>query len=161
MGNEHTVVYEERLMVGYRHFDTNHVEPNYEFGFGLSYSDFRFHDLSLEDMKLTFTIDNISDVDGEEVAQVYVEFPEDSWNSHPVRELRAFKKVFIPAHSSVEVTMTLSEDAFTYYNSALQKWTVEDGIYKIHVGNSSRKLPLCMEKEIHQKEYLTNVQVMK
>lgn len=160
-GNEHVAVYEERMMVGYRHFDTNHIEPNYEFGFGLSYSDFRFRDIVLEDMELTFTIDNVSDVDGEEVAQVYVEFPEDSWNSHPLHELRAFQKVFVPAHDSMKVTIALTEDSFTYYNSALQKWTVEEGIYKIHVGNSSRNLPLCVEKEMHQNEYLSNWQVMK
>ncbi len=160
-GDEHKVVYEERMMVGYRHFDTNHIEPDYEFGFGLSYSEFRFRDLVQEGSQLTFAIENVSDVDGEEVAQVYVEFPWDSWNSHPLHELRAFQKVFVPAHTAREVTIELTEDAFTYYNPALQKWTVEEGVYKIYVGNSSRNLPLCVEKKIAQKEYLTNVQVMK
>ena len=160
-GNEHTVAYEERMMVGYRHFDTNHIEPDYEFGFGLSYSEFRFSDLKLNENEITFTVENISDVDGEEVAQVYVEYPWDSWNSHPLRELRAFKKVFVPAHSAVEVTVPVTEDMFIYYNTALHKWTVEDGTYKIHVGNSSRNLPLCAEKAMKQDEYLTNEQVMK
>ena len=100
-------------------------------------------------------------MDGEEVAQVYVEYPWDSWNSHPLHELRAFKKVFVPAHSAVEVTVPLTEDMFIYYNTALHKWTVEDGTYKIHVGNSSRNLPLCVEKAMKQDEYLTNEQVMK
>ena len=95
-GNEHTVVYEERMMVGYRHFDTDHIEPDYEFGFGLSYSEFRFSDLKLNENEITFTVENISDVDGEEVAQVYVEYPWDSWNSRPLHELRAFKKVPVP-----------------------------------------------------------------
>lgn len=160
-GNEHTVVYEERMMVGYRHFDTNHIEPDYEFGFGLSYSEFRFRDLVLKDNELTFIIENVSDTDGEEVAQVYVEYPWDSWNSHPLHELRAFRKVFVPAHSGVEVTIPFTEDLFTYYNPALHKWTVEEGTYRIHVGNSSRNLPLCVEKTMKQNEYLTNIQVMK
>ena len=88
-GNEHTVVYEERMMVGYRHFDTNHIEPDYQFGFGLSYSEFRFSDLKLNENEITFTV----------VAQVYVEYPWDSWNSHPLHELRAFKKVPVPVRS--------------------------------------------------------------
>ena len=160
-GNEHTVVYEERMMVGYRHFDTNQIEPDYEFGFGLSYSEFRFRDLVLGEDELTFTIENVSGTDGEEVAQVYVEYPWDSWNSHPLRELRAFKKVFVPARSCVEVTIPFTEELFAYYNSALQKWTVEEGIYQIHVGNSSRNLPLCAGKTVKQNENLSNWQVMK
>jgi len=56
------------MMVGNRHFDTNHIEPDYEFGFGLSYSEFRFSDLKLNENEITFTVENISDVDGEEVA---------------------------------------------------------------------------------------------
>ena len=55
----------------------------------------------------------------------------------------------------------LTEDLFTYYNPALHKWTVEEGTYRIHVGNSSRNLPLCVEKTMKQNEYLTNIQVMK
>ena len=48
-------------------------------------------------------------------------YPWDSWNSHPLHELRAFKKVSVPAHSVVEVTVPLTEDMFIYYNTALHK----------------------------------------
>ena len=160
-GDRFKVVYEERMMVGYRHFDTNHVEPEYEFGFGLSYSEFRYSNLSLDDNELKFQIENVSDADGEEVAQVYVEFPDNSWNSHPLRELKAFKKVRIPAHSSAEVQITLDEDAFRYYSEALDKWTTEDGIYRVHVGGSSRNLPLCIETRMKQEEYITNTEYLK
>lgn len=154
-GDGHKVLYEERQMIGYRHFDTNHIEPDYEFGFGLSYSRFIFRDLVLEENTLKFVIENISDIDGREVAQVYVEFSETSWNSHPVRELRAFRKVFIPAHTAVTVKIELTEDAFTYYNTTLKKWTTEYGVYRIYVGNSSRNLPLCANRFFKQSEYLT------
>lgn len=160
-GNGHTVVYEERMMVGYRHFDTARIEPEYEFGFGLSYSEFHFGDLRAEGDELCFSIENVSDRDGEEVAQVYTEFPKDSWNSHPLRELRAFRKVFVPAHSRAEVRIRITEDLFTYYNPALKKWTVEEGVYRLYAGNSSRNLPLCMEWKVSQEECLTNWQVMK
>lgn len=144
-------------MVGYRHFDTNHIEPEYEFGFGLSYSAFEFANLELDGNTLSFDITNISDRDGEETAQVYIEFPRESWTSHPVQELKAFEKVQIPAHETKRVVIELSEDAFTYYNTALRKWTVENGTYRIKVGNSSRNLPLSVAKEMKSGDLLTQV----
>ena len=117
------------------------------------------HELVRMLIRLVFNKD--IDRDGEEVAQVYTEFPEDSWNSHPLRELRAFRKVFVPAHSRAEVRIRITEDLFTYYNPALKKWTVEEGVYRLYAGNSSRNLPLCMEWKVSQEECLTNWQVMK
>ncbi len=155
-GDGYKVVYEERMMVGYRHFDTNNVEPEYEFGFGLSYSDFQYSDLTLEGEILCFTIKNTSNFDGEEIAQVYVEFPKNSWSSHPLRELRAFKKVMVPAGESVCVSLELPKSAFTYYNSALHRWMVEEGVYRIWVGSSSRNLPLSVEKEWKAEAFITN-----
>lgn len=155
-GDGRKVVYREQLMVGYRHFDTNQVEPNYPFGFGLSFSDFSYSDIALEDDKLTFSITNNSDIDGEEVAQVYLGFPSSSWNSHPAQELKAFKKVSVPAHETVRVEIRLADDAYTYYNVALDKWTVEEGTYTIKVGGSSRNLPLSVKKKIKQEEHITN-----
>lgn len=155
-GDEYKVVYAERLMVGYRHFDTNNITPEYEFGFGLSYSEFIYSDLQLDGDELSFTISNISDRDGEETAQIYIEFPDNSWSSHPARELRAFKKVYVPARESVRVIIDMPEDAFTYYNVALHKWMVEEGTYRVYVGASSRNLPLCAERKFTVKELITN-----
>lgn len=62
-------------MVGYRHFDTNQVQPEYEFGFGLSYSEFVYRNLEREDLKLTFEVENISAEDGDEIVQVYLSAP--------------------------------------------------------------------------------------
>ena len=155
-GDRHKVVYKEQLMVGYRHFDTSHIQPDYEFGFGLSYSEFEYSDITLEENELSFTLSNISEVDGEEVVQVYVEFPDTSWTSHPKQELKAFQRVFVPAGMSVRVGLELTDEAFAYYNTGLKKWTVEDGIYRIKVGSSSRKHKLCVEKEVKSKEFITN-----
>ncbi|OUP81272.1 hypothetical protein B5F07_18115 [Lachnoclostridium sp. An169] len=156
-GDGYKVKYEEGLMVGYRHFDTNHIEPEYEFGFGLSYSAFEFANPELDGNTLSFDITNISDRDGEETAQVYIEFPRESWTSHPAQELKAFEKVQIPAHETKRVVIELSEDAFTYYNTALRKWTVENGTYRIKVGNSSRNLPLSVAKEMKSGDLLTQI----
>ena len=155
-GDEFKVVYREQLMVGYRHFDTNHIEPEYEFGFGLSYSEFVYRDLETDGDRLSFVIENISEYDGEEVAQVYISFPKNSWTSHPDKELRAFRKVFVPAHESVKVTLELKEEDFTYYNVALHKWLTEEGVYKIRVGSSSRNLPLTGERAFKIGDLITN-----
>lgn len=155
-GDGYKVVYKERLMVGYRQFDTDDLKPEYEFGFGLSYTKFEFGDICLKGDELSFVISNTGNYDGEEVAQVYIEFPEDSWNSHPKRELKGFRKVWIPAGESKTVQIPLTKESFQCYNSALKKWTVEDGIYRIWVGNSSRNLPLCVEKKMCPEEAITN-----
>lgn len=154
-GDGYKVVYKEQMMVGYRDFDTSHIQPEYEFGFGLSYSSFVYKDLHLSEKDLTFIIENTSGWDGEETAQVYIEFPKESWNSHPAQELRAFKKVRIPAHQEQKVVIPLTEDMFTYYNTALEKWAKEDGVYRIKVGSSSRNLPLVCEKRVTSGEKIT------
>lgn len=155
-GDGYKVLYAEQMMVGYRHFDTNQIQPEYEFGFGLSYSEFKYRNLVLEGNEISFDITNVSDRDGEEVAQIYIEFPEQSWVSHPKQELKAFQKVFVAAHETKRVHITLEEEMFTYYNVALKKWVTEEGAYKIKVGSSSRKLPLSVLKEVQGEPYLTN-----
>lgn len=131
-------------MIGYRHFDTAGISPEYPFGFGLSYSTFVYENLTLTDGVLTFFITNTSDIDGMETAQVYLEFPHTSWASHPKQELRGFKKVFIRAHETVSVRIPLPPDAFCYYNTAVHRWIPEKGVYTIRVGASSRDLPLSV-----------------
>lgn len=140
--------YREKLMIGYRHFDTADISPEYPFGFGLSYSTFVYENLTLTDGVLTFFITNTSDTDGMETAQVYLEFPRTSWASHPKQELRGFKKVFVRAHETVSVQIPLSQDAFCYYNTALHRWIPEKGVYTIRVGANSRDLPLSVLHKI-------------
>lgn len=131
------------------------IQPEYEFGFGLSYSEFEYSNLTLEGNTLSFDITNVSKRDGEEVTQVYMEFPEESWVNHPKQELKGFEKVMIPAHETKRVSITLKDEDFTYYSTALKKWTVETGAYTLKVGSSSRNLPLSVRKEIKADELLT------
>lgn len=159
LGDGYKVEYNEKLLVGYRCFDRYEKAPCYEFGFGLSYSSFSYHDLTLEGDTLSFFLTNTSDLDGAEVAQVYVEFPPDSWSSHPVRELKAFRRVWVKARESVRVSIPLPEESFQYYNTALRKWTVESGVYTIRVGASSRILPLSLVKEMRSHELITTCSV--
>jgi len=69
---------------------------------------------------VNFVLTNTSEVDGVEVDQVYVEFPDTSWNSHPKQELKAFQKVLVSAGMSVQVEIELTEEVDVYYNTALK-----------------------------------------
>ena len=154
-GDGYKVQYKEGLMVGYRHFDTNQVQPEYEFGFGLSYSDFVYRNLEREDLKLTFEVENISAEDGDEIVQVYLSAPKDAWVSHPEKELKAFRRISLKAGEKKQVTISLQEEDFQYYNTALKQWTVETGIYTVRIGSSSRQLPLQCEIAMKSRMLLT------
>lgn len=139
------VLYSEGLNVGYRYYDTYGVPVLFPFGFGLSYSEFDYSDLTVEkdgeNYKIAFDIENLSDVDGKEVAQVYVrELTKEVYR--PYKELKAFKKVLVKAHKKECVELTLGKDAFAYYSVAKDGWTVHDGVFEILVGTNSDKILL-------------------
>lgn len=131
--------YSEGLDVGYRYFDTYGVPVLYPFGHGLGYSEFVYRDLrlSLKDGNVIaeYVIENVSDRDGKEVSQVYVgEYA--SLVYRPKKELKAFSKDLVKAKKSVKVRAELDFRAFAYWNTARDRWTVEDGVYEIFVGAS-------------------------
>ena len=143
--DEAVMVYEEKLNVGYRYFTTYGVDVLYPFGYGLSYSQFEYSDLKTEKLgdrvKVSVQVENISDVDGKEVVQLYIS-EENPCVYRPKRELRAFEKVAIPAHSKAEVTFELAEDAFSYYAEDLHKWTVNPGLFNIEIGKNANEIVL-------------------
>ncbi|GAB4092581.1 glycoside hydrolase family 3 C-terminal domain-containing protein [Flaviaesturariibacter terrae] len=144
-GNDGIVNYNDDIYVGYRYFDTWKVEPQFAFGHGLSYTTFRYSNLRTEvkgkRATVTFTLTNTGKVAGAETAQLYVHQQHSSL-PRPERELKGFQKVWLQPGESKQVTITLGEDAFQYYNDVLNKWVSEPGAYDILVGGSSRSLPL-------------------
>ena len=143
--------YSEGLNVGYRYFDTFGVPVLFPFGFGLSYSEFVYENLTVEtvgeSVKVAFDILNVSDTDGKEVAQVYVrELTKEVYR--PYKELKAFKKVFVKAHGKTRVEITLDRQAFAYYSVAKDKWTVHGGVFEISVGKNVDEI--LLSKKINQ-----------
>lgn len=139
------MVYSEGLNVGYRYFDTFNVPVLFPFGFGLSYSEFKYDNLSVTKtdncVKVAFEIENISDTDGKEVAEVYVrEITKEVYR--PYKELKGFKKVFIKAHQKEKVELNLDKSAFAYYSVSKDKWTVKPGVFEILVGKNSKDIVL-------------------
>lgn len=139
--------YGEKLMVGYRHFDTNNVEPRFSFGFGLSYTTFEMPTLSLSSSTMRgngtitarVTVRNTGKTAGSEVVQLYVQ---DVKSSHPrpLKELKGFTKVHLKPGQAKTVSITIDRMALSYFNPDTKKWTAEPGEFVIMVGNSSRNI---------------------
>lgn len=147
--DESVMVYEEGLNVGYRHFATQNVNVLYPFGFGLSYSEFRYSDLKVEAkeevVEVRMWVENVSDRDGKEVVQLYIH-EENPSVYRPVRELKAFEKVLIKAHEKQEVVLSLDRDAFAYYSVEEKQWTVNKGTFAIQIGKNAHEI--LLEKQI-------------
>lgn len=145
-GNGFVERYNEGIFVGYRWFDAKGKEVLFHFGHGLSYSKFEYSDLAIEKINETtynvlFTIKNSSNRDGKEVAQLYVR---DVFSSveRPEKELKGFHKVALKAGESKKVKIPLDARSFSFWSSALDKWYVENGIFEIMVGASSKDIRL-------------------
>lgn len=140
-------VYEEDLNVGYRQFVTDNTPVLFPFGYGLSYSNFEYDNLKLskEDKKVIveFDVTNTSNIDGKEVAEVYVE-DLTRVTYRPKYELKGFEKALIKAKQTKHFRIELGEDAFQYYSTSYDKWTVNHGVFKIMVGKN------CLDIELEE-----------
>ena len=138
-------VYSEKLDVGYRWYDARNIAPLFPFGFGLSYTTFGYSGLSVSSTKsagvtVSFTLSNTGSRAGAEVAQVYVGYPSSA--GEPPHQLRGYQKVFLAPGESKAVSVTLAPQAFAYWDTSRNAWTVAGGTYQVLVGGSSRNLPL-------------------
>ena len=148
-GNPATVEYRESIYIGYRYYEKADKKVRFPFGYGLSYTQFRYSDLRLDNremadnerLTLSFRVKNTGDRDGAETAQIYVADCE-STVFRPVKELKAFKKVFLKAGEEKRITVTLGKRAFAYYNTLIHDWHVESGAFDILVGASSADIRL-------------------
>jgi len=120
-------------------------KPLYPFGFGLSYTTFSYSGLNLSKPKLTDSITVSVDVkntgkrDGDEVVQFYVSYP-DSKVARPIKQLKGFRRVFIPAGETRTVKIPLKAEDLAYWNVARHAFTVESGKVKLMVGSSSETI---------------------
>jgi beta-glucosidase len=139
-----TVVYSEKLEVGYRWYDAQGEDPLFPFGYGLSYTRFAFSHLAVTPARgrVTVGVDvtNTGSRSGAEVAQVYLTFPAAA--GEPPRQLKGFAKVYLRPGERRHVRLTLDQRAFAIWDSAAQNWTTLAGRYRVSVGDSSRDLPL-------------------
>ncbi|GKZ73979.1 hypothetical protein AnigIFM50267_011218 [Aspergillus niger] len=161
--------FSEGVYIDYRAFDKDNITPQFEFGFGLSYTTFAYSGLSIEKtnettseyppsaaiqeggnprlwddlVTVTAEVQNSGSVDGAEVAQLYVGIP-----NGPVRQLRGFDKVLLPAGETAQVSFSLNRRDLSTWNVEAQQWQLQSGTYQVYVGRSSRDLPLTGEFSI-------------
>lgn len=125
-------------------------DPLFPFGFGLSYSNFTYSDISVSSKKLkgnqtltaTVTVTNNSAVDGKEVVQLYIRDMVGT-STRPVKELKGFQKVLIKAGESKKVTFNITPNDLKFYNYDL-KYDWESGDFNIMIGGNSKDLKSVM-----------------
>lgn len=153
----------EGVYIDYRHFDLKNITPRYEFGFGLSYTTFEYSNLQVtkqngtntdeyptgvireggqEDLwdvvaTVNTTIRNSGNVNGAEIAQLYVGIP-----NAPVKQLRGFEKPTLNTSATVMVGFELTRRDLSIWDVVAQRWRLQPGDYGVFVGGSSRDLPL-------------------
>ena len=144
-GNPLKQTYKDDIYVGYRYFDTYKVAPQFAFGHGLSYTTFKYDNLSvtpgIKSATVKVRVTNSGSVAGAEVVQVYVK-DEQAAVKRPEKELKGFQKVFLKPGEAKTVTLKLDADAFQYYDESKKQWVLEPGKFDVLVGSSSRDIRL-------------------
>ena len=141
--NPTSVTYEEGVYVGYRYFNTFNLKPSYEFGYGLSYTNFDYSDIKLsgktfaDKLTATVTIKNTGKTAGKDVVQLYLSAPSKNTDK-PSSELKAFAKtkVLQPGESQT-ITLTLNPKDLASFVTAKNAWIAEAGTYNVAIGTSS------------------------
>ncbi|KAF7964680.1 hypothetical protein HWV62_4193 [Athelia sp. TMB] len=143
--------YREDLFVGYKHYQKKSIRPNFEFGFGLSYTTFSISNLTVSApttsdasfcVSVSVDITNTGSVSGSEVVQAYVSMP-DVGVTTPRLQLRGFGKAKnLAPGASQTVTIQLNKYAVSFWDTPIHAWTAKAGTYSIHIGTSSGNLPL-------------------
>ncbi|MGD0479904.1 MAG: glycoside hydrolase family 3 C-terminal domain-containing protein [Terracidiphilus sp.] len=140
--------YSEGLEVGYRGYTAHNIPPLFPFGFGLSYTEFKFDGLKVtkqpgsDNATVSFKVTNTGKRAGAEVAEVYLGFPAIAEGNEPPLQLKAFSKVLLNPGESKTVEVKLGTRAFSYWSEKAHAWTVAPGEFQVMVGDSSANTPL-------------------
>lgn len=154
-GNVQQEYYRESIYVGYRYFDSFGIEPQYPFGFGLSYTEFALTggavtvDDGEQTVSVSATVKNVGEVyAGREVVQLYAACPQ-AGLAKERRRLCGFAKTKLLSPGEAEtVTITVPVKALASYEERRHAWVTGQGVYGLFVGNSSRNLTLCAGLEV-------------
>ena len=137
-GNPAEVEYKEGIFVGYRHFDQANITPTYPFGYGLSYTTFKYDNMTVksddDSITVCITVKNTGKYVGKEAVLIYVSAPQDKLN-RPVKELKAFAKTRLlkPGQSQM-LKMTVSQQDLASWDTATHQWIKDSGTYKFSIG---------------------------
>ncbi len=151
------VNYREGVFVGYRYYITNKVRTAYPFGFGLSYTTFRYKDMSVEDNGDSYVVkvnvENTGARSGKEVVQIYVKAPGKDMDK-PVRELKGFTKtgVLAPGQSQI-VEVTIAKELLASYDEERSGWATEKGTYSFIAAKNAETPVLTAKVKIQEPSF--------
>ena len=142
------IPYKEGVFVGYRGYEQNHIQPQFPFGFGLSYTTFKYANLSVKNVpgstaeyQVSFDVTDTGSLAGACVAQLYISDTQSSV-PRPPRELKGFAKVVLKPGETRRVSIHLTPRSFEYYDVASKQWRAHAGAFGVLVGNSSEQIEL-------------------
>jgi beta-glucosidase len=137
-----TIPYKDDIFVGYRGYEHNGVKPLFPFGFGLSYTSFKYGNLEIQPAggagayNLSFDVTNTGSRAGADVAQVYISEDHPSV-PRPPQELKGFARVMLNPGETRRVTVPLDARSFTWYDTKAAAWHADAGSFTVHVSRSS------------------------
>jgi beta-glucosidase len=135
--------YDEGLKVGYKWYDAENKPVLFPFGYGLSYTSFRYSDLRVtpgNPVRVSFTVANTGDRPGREIAEVYAALPASA--GEPPKRLVGWSKLDLGAGESKEVSVEVDAQYLSAFNVERNAWVLTPGDYTFLVGGSSQDLPL-------------------
>ncbi len=146
-GYNDKTVYSEGLFVGYRYYSSKNIKVLYPFGYGLSYTEFKFDGFNISGKEispngkidLSFTVSNVGEYDGAETVQVYV-WNKNSGKTRPVKELKKFTKLFVKKGQGVNCKIEILPSDLSYYCVNSKGFEIENGDYEIMIGTSSEDI---------------------
>ncbi|MDQ3918361.1 MAG: glycoside hydrolase family 3 C-terminal domain-containing protein [Acidobacteriota bacterium] len=150
------VEYKEGVFVGYRGYEHNNTKPLFPFGYGLSYTTFRYANLTVRPAaaktaasaassplyEVSFDVKNTGTREGADVAEVYVGDTHTTKVARPAKELKGFVKVSLRPGETRRVSVMLDRRAFSYYDAAARQWRADPGDFDLLVGRSSEQIEL-------------------
>lgn len=151
-GIDGKTTFSEGVLVGYRWFDDQKIEPLFPFGYGLSYTKFAMSGLKILPNPdggyfVSVRVKNTGSVAGDAVPQVYLKAPENKPEGAQFapKTLAAFDRISLAPGEEREVILGLAPRAFQYWSASMKMWMTPEGKRAVLVGSSSRDLPLSAE----------------
>ena len=135
--------------MGYRGYDKKNIDPQFCFGYGLSYTTFTYSNLKIKQrgfgdkrkFEITCDVTNTGSRDGAEVAQLYIGDVQASV-PRPVRELKGFNKIWLKPGEKKTAKFIINKEDLSFFDVKKNAWIAEPGDFIAYVGASSRELPL-------------------
>ena len=146
MGFDSESIYTEGIFVGYRYFNTFKIKPAYEFGYGLSYTNFEYSNLKLSASTFTgktivsVVVKNSGKVAGKEVVQLYITAPSQKLQK-PALELKSFGKTALLQPGAMQtINFEINPKDIASFDTNASSWVAEAGKYIVKIGSSSEKI---------------------